>query len=314
MRRALAVLLLCGASLAPSTAAAAETKGPSLGDLRAQRGELLARIASLTDRAQQAEVHVAAARRWQAETARQAAEVRDRFAGHAVSAYVDGVAETEEEQLRRKAFTAVVARADRRMLEELKRGQAVSVAAQRQALAAAEEAERATAVLETTRQELEKTIAERTAAEAAAAAARQRAVVAAKSVRGGTRTVRSTLSQGQLMGRYPFGPVAGIPAGLVPTGQVVEGKASWYGPGFDGRQTASGAIYDQEGWTVAHRTLPLGTMLVVSRGDRSVLVLVNDRGPYVGGRVLDLSHGVARALGTVQAGVAHVRAVIVAPG
>jgi rare lipoprotein A len=113
------------------------------------------------------------------------------------------------------------------------------------------------------------------------------------------------------MAAHRFGPVAGLPAGAVATGQVVEGQASWYGPGFDGRPTASGALYDQEGWTVASRELPLGTVLVVTRGARSVLVLVNDRGPYVPGRVLDLSHAVAVELGTVGAGVAGVRAEVV---
>jgi rare lipoprotein A len=114
------------------------------------------------------------------------------------------------------------------------------------------------------------------------------------------------------MRRYRFGP-GGIPTGLVASGQVLQGKASWYGPGFDGRPTASGAIFDQEGWTVAHKTLPLGTILLVSYNGRSVVVLVNDRGPYAGGRILDLSHGVATALGTVHAGVAYVRAEILVP-
>ena len=113
------------------------------------------------------------------------------------------------------------------------------------------------------------------------------------------------------MAAHPFGPVAGLPPGAVATGQVVEGLASWYGPGFDGRPTASGALYDQEGWTVASKELPLGTVLLVTRGARSVLVLVNDRGPFVTGRVLDLSHAVASALGTVGPGVAPVRAEVV---
>jgi hypothetical protein len=308
-----ALLLIGGPTLASTPASAEEATAPTLRELRAQRADLIARIAEVTDRTNRAEEHAVAARRWQRETARQAVIVRARFAAHAVGAYVDGVAATEEEQLRRKAFTAVVAATDSRLLDELQRGQATAVDAQRRAHGAVEEAAKHAAALEELRQQLERTIADREAAEAAAAAARQRALAAAKVVRGGTRTVRSTLSQGQLMARYPFGPVAGVPAGLVATGQVIDGKASWYGPGFDGRQTASGAIYDQDGWTVAHRTLPLGTMLIVSHGGRSVLVLVNDRGPYVGGRVLDLSHGVARTLGTVQAGVAPVRAIVVTP-
>ena len=99
------------------------------------------------------------------------------------------------------------------------------------------------------------------------------------------------------MARYPFGPVSGIPPGLKATGQVLTGPASWYGPGFDGRPTASGAIYDQEGWTCASKELPLGTMLLVSENGRQALLLVNDRGPYVDGWILDLSHAAAKALG-----------------
>jgi len=112
-----------------------------------------------------------------------------------------------------------------------------------------------------------------------------------------TRHRVATVNQRGIMGRYPFGPVAGIPPGLKATGQVITGPASWYGPGFDGRPTASGAIYDQEGWTCASKELPLGTILLVSENGRSVLLLVNDRGPYVDGWILDLSHAAANALG-----------------
>jgi rare lipoprotein A (peptidoglycan hydrolase) len=123
----------------------------------------------------------------------------------------------------------------------------------------------------------------------------------------------ATARQVELMGKYPFGPLAtgaGIPAGLRDTGGRVSGKASWYGPGFHGRATASGAIYDQEGWTTASRDLPLGTLLIVSRGDKRLLLLVNDRGPYVYDRVLDLSHAAATYLGV---GVTPVEAMVVAP-
>jgi rare lipoprotein A len=78
---------------------------------------------------------------------------------------------------------------------------------------------------------------------------------------------------------------------------VISGTASWYGPGFDGRPTASGAIYDMEAWTCAHKTLPFGTLLLVSAHGRQVLVIVNDRGPYHADWVLDLSHAAAVALG-----------------
>ena len=84
------------------------------------------------------------------------------------------------------------------------------------------------------------------------------------------------------------------------------GLASWYGPGFEGSPTASGEPYDPYGYTAAHRWLPLGTELVVSYEGRSVQVTVNDRGPYVGGRDLDLSQGAAEAIGLTHVGVDYV--------
>ena len=83
--------------------------------------------------------------------------------------------------------------------------------------------------------------------------------------------------------------------------------ASWYGPGFEGLPTATGEPYDPYGYTAAHKTLPLGTELLVSYGGSSVEVTVNDRGPYVGNRELDLSLGAAEALGLKQYGVDYVR-------
>ncbi len=88
-----------------------------------------------------------------------------------------------------------------------------------------------------------------------------------------------------------------LPAGYAPTGQVVRGTASWYGPGFVGRPTASGTPYDPERLTCAHKTLRFGTVLHVRANGRSTNCLVNDRGPYAGDRVLDLSRAAARALG-----------------
>lgn len=82
--------------------------------------------------------------------------------------------------------------------------------------------------------------------------------------------------------------------------------ASWYGPGFAGNPTASGETYDPAGFTAAHKTLPLGTPITVSYQGRSVDVIVNDRGPYVGDRELDLSQGAAEYLGLTAAGVDYV--------
>lgn len=100
-------------------------------------------------------------------------------------------------------------------------------------------------------------------------------------------------------------------SGFIATGVTFEGLASWYGPGFDGQATASGQIFHAEGLTAASLDLPLGTWLRVSWQDRSVVVLVNDRGPYIESRVLDLSRGAAEILGFT--GLAWVTAEIVLP-
>jgi rare lipoprotein A len=84
--------------------------------------------------------------------------------------------------------------------------------------------------------------------------------------------------------------------------------ASWYGPGFSGRLTASGARFDPRGMTAAHKTLPFGTKIRVTnpRTGASVLVTVTDRGPYVGRRELDLSRAAAQEVGILSRGVAPV--------
>lgn len=89
---------------------------------------------------------------------------------------------------------------------------------------------------------------------------------------------------------------------------VEVGQASWYGPGFRGKPTASGETFLPCKRTAAHKTLPLGTKVKVTNLDngRSVKVRVNDRGPYVDGRIIDLSRAAARALGMIKAGVAQV--------
>jgi peptidoglycan hydrolase CwlO-like protein len=94
-----------------------------------------------------------------------------------------------------------------------------------------------------------------------------------------------------------------IPPALSLTGQSFSGLASWYGWDFAGNHTASGAIYDPRLFTAAHKTLPLNSFVRVRRGDRCAVVLVNDRGPYIDGRVIDLSMAAAEYLGV---GVTHV--------
>jgi rare lipoprotein A len=80
---------------------------------------------------------------------------------------------------------------------------------------------------------------------------------------------------------------------------VQNGRASWYGPGFHGRRTASGETFNTNEMTAAHRTLPFGTRVRVvnKRTGKSVVVRINDRGPYAHGRVIDLSRASAQAIG-----------------
>src|ERR1051326_5588818 len=87
------------------------------------------------------------------------------------------------------------------------------------------------------------------------------------------------------------------------------GIASWYGPTFYGRRTANGEVYDGEALTAAHRTLPMPVNVRVTNleNGRSIVVRVNDRGPYARGRIIDLSRHAAELLGVVQNGTARVR-------
>lgn len=87
------------------------------------------------------------------------------------------------------------------------------------------------------------------------------------------------------------------------------GEASWYGPGFYGNRTANGEVFRPGTMTAAHRYLPFGTRVRVTNLDngRSTVVRINDRGPYYGGRIIDLAHGAAQRLGLTSSGVARVK-------
>jgi rare lipoprotein A len=93
------------------------------------------------------------------------------------------------------------------------------------------------------------------------------------------------------------------------------GTASWYGREFHGRRTADGGTFDQEGLSAAHRILPLGTIIRVTNlnNSKTIDVRVSDRGPFVRGRILELSHGAAKALGFVREGTAQVKIETLAP-
>jgi len=88
-----------------------------------------------------------------------------------------------------------------------------------------------------------------------------------------------------------------------------QGRVSWYGPGFDGRTTANGEVFDRNALTMAHRSLAFGSAVRVTNlaNGRSVIVRVNDRGPYVRGRIADLSRAAAQELGFVDDGVVAAR-------
>lgn len=103
--------------------------------------------------------------------------------------------------------------------------------------------------------------------------------------------------------------LAGAATQVTPAGEI--GEASWYGAAFAGRPTASGAPFDPEALTAAHPELPFGTAVTVVNLDngRRVEVVINDRGPFVAERIIDLSRAAARLLGFLRDGIARVRVV-----
>ena len=94
-----------------------------------------------------------------------------------------------------------------------------------------------------------------------------------------------------------------------PPEKVQLGNASWYGAKFEGKQTASGSAYDAAEITAAHRSLPMGSRVRVTNlaNEKSVEVEINDRGPYIAGRIIDLSRAAARAIGMLEDGLTRVR-------
>ena len=107
----------------------------------------------------------------------------------------------------------------------------------------------------------------------------------------------------------PVVPASPVPPPVPDAVYRETGVASWYGRDFQGRTTASGEIFDLNGISAAHRTLPLGTVISVTNLDnfKSIKVRINDRGPFVKGRVLELSFGAAKELGFASQGTARVK-------
>src|SRR5687767_8094818 len=115
---------------------------------------------------------------------------------------------------------------------------------------------------------------------------------------------------------YGCGPKKRVRAGsrpAPPVGHKETGDASWYGHPYHGRRAANGEIYDMEQMTAAHRTLPFDTWVRVEHltNRKPVEVRITDRGPFVGGRIIDLSHAAARAIELIGPGVARVRLEII---
>ncbi len=96
-------------------------------------------------------------------------------------------------------------------------------------------------------------------------------------------------------------------------GYIEDGIASWYGPGFHGKKTANGERYNQNALTAAHKTLPLGTVVRVTNleNDKSIILRINDRGPFKYGRVIDVSRRAAHILDMHDSGTAKVRVVAI---
>jgi len=108
-------------------------------------------------------------------------------------------------------------------------------------------------------------------------------------------------------------PKVGPPSPPVEEGWTEKGIASWYGDPYHGRRAASGEVYDMHAFTAAHKTLPFGTVVKVERRDTGadVEVRINDRGPFIAGRIIDLSYAAARVIGLDIDGVAPVKIKVV---
>jgi len=101
---------------------------------------------------------------------------------------------------------------------------------------------------------------------------------------------------------------------VVPKEESETGEASWYGEEFQGNETANGEIYDLNGLTAAHPTLPFGTTVRVTnlKNSKNILLRINDRGPYIGRRLIDVSKAAAKRLGFIYSGTTRVRVEVVA--
>ncbi|HEC1776918.1 septal ring lytic transglycosylase RlpA family protein [Campylobacter sp. RKI_CA19_01128] len=130
-----------------------------------------------------------------------------------------------------------------------------------------------------------------------------------KSVKHNNTSLKGTMKPYTINGKtyYPT---------VVEVGETADGIASWYGPGFHGKKTSNGETYDQHAYTAAHKTLPMNTIVKVTnlKNHRQTTVRINDRGPFVAGRIIDLSNMAARDIDMIQSGTAPVRLEVIGFG
>jgi rare lipoprotein A len=127
---------------------------------------------------------------------------------------------------------------------------------------------------------------------------------------------RSYIAQSNVAKSYQINGKTYHTMKTVNVGHEQKGVASWYGPGFHGKKTASGEKYDMFDYTAAHSSLPLDTVVRVKnlKTDKEVVLRINDRGPFVGDRVLDVSLTAARELGMIGPGTAPINLKVIKPG
>ena len=116
--------------------------------------------------------------------------------------------------------------------------------------------------------------------------------------------------------RYRAGAIQTTDRGRYNEGMTLRGKASYYGENFHGQKTASGEIFNMYALTAAHKSLPFGTQIQVTNieNNKSVIVRINDRGPFIGGRILDLSYRAGREIQMIARGTVEVKIKIIRLG
>jgi predicted nucleic acid-binding Zn-ribbon protein len=294
----------------------AQTVADRVGDLERRLASLRARRAALGDRVVAVTQRIAALEAEMGATGRALSTARARYVSRAVEAYKKGAtgglalvlsADHPAELFDFAEARSRAAQADRRSLANLVRSLAASARAQEEIDAAKQRLLRAEAEASQVTAEAEDALADRRSTlgrlhEEIERLQEQARIAALRAAQPDDAFAR--LLQGA-------GPAPGIPDGYLGTGVVFEGIASWYGPGFAGQSTANGQIFDPRLYTAASRDLPFGTVLHVTHEGAGVVVVINDRGPFIRDRILDLSRAAADAIGL---GLGWVRAEILVPG